>query len=173
MPIETKSLAKRGMSKQSTRIGSYLRSLIDVRAIILGLALLHLVVTTVWLARWYQALGNTPVDAYPDSFLIVPLLLVFASLLLLIGRWWARLVAFLISAWMLYRLGYAGLSAAAAAHDRSLFAAASLRLWFTEKYIGQPQEFLQLALAFMILFYVLVVWARQWRGRSIKTTSTP
>lgn len=160
------------MSQQSTRIGSYLRSLIDVRAIILGLALLHLVVTTVWLARWYQAL-NTPVDVYPDSFLIVPLLLVFASLLLLIGRSWARLVALPISGWVLYRLGYGGLSAAAAAHDRSLFAAASLRLWLTEKYIGQPQEFLQLALAFIILFYVLVVQARQWRGRSIKTTSTP
>lgn len=150
------------MSKQTDRIGRYLQSLTDIRGIIFGLAVLHLIVTQIWVARWYQKFGQDPVDIYPDSFLNVPLLLVLASIALLIGRWWSHVLALAISGWVLYWLGYAGLRAVASAHDVPVFSSVSLHFWLAQKYVGQPQEFLQLALALIIMGYMLVFLSRQW-----------
>ncbi len=160
------------MMSETTRTHHYLRVLVDARAIILGVSLLHLVVTFVWVLRWYQRLGNASTDYYPNEFLTIPLVLVLASLMLMISRWWSYVLAFVASGWVIYLLGYAALRAASIARDVPLPSSESLRVWFATKYIGQPQEFLQLALAFSILSYVVVTLLRHRRSGSVTVTTT-
>src|SRR5215208_4818710 len=92
---------------KTTRTG-YLCSLINGPAIIFGLALLHLILTWLWVGGWYRAFGQSPVDFYPDSFVVVPLLLLVAAVLLVVRKWWGFLLAFLIGLWVLYAVGYLG-----------------------------------------------------------------
>jgi hypothetical protein len=141
----------------------YLWSLIDLRAIILGLALLHLMVVEVWVTRWYQAYGESPGNSRPDWLVNVPLLLVVASFLLLIGRWWSSLLAVICSGWVLYDAFFVSWSGLATIHNVPYFSLAPLKLWFDQAYRGQPQQFFQIALAFLILGYILVT-LRHWIG---------
>ena len=148
--------------KEKNRIAGFLSSLVDGRAIILGLALLHLIVTYVGVKDWYKEFGQGPISFYPDSFAVVPLVLVLASLLLLIGRRWSYILALLISICVLYSVGYVTIRGVAAAHDTPLFTLGTLQRWFTQVWVGQPQYFLQLALAFVIASYTLTVVIRLW-----------
>lgn len=153
--------------KDKNSIAGFLWSLADSRAVILGLTLLHLIVTHVWVRDWYAEFGRGPVSVYPDSVVIVPLVLVFASLLLVIGRGWSYILALMISVWVLYSVGYVAIRGVAAAHDMPLFTFAPYRVWFTQVWLAQPQQFLQLALAFVIGGYSLVAFSRRWlRGES-------
>jgi hypothetical protein len=144
------------------RCRGFLCSLADGPAIILGFALLHLIVTFVWIRDWYEEFGQSPITGfYPDSFVIVPLVLVVASLFLLIRKGWSCVFAFLISVWVVYSIGYSGLRGVAAAHDTPLLTLGTLQRWFTQVWVGQPQYLLQLALAFLIAGYAFVVVSRQ------------
>jgi hypothetical protein len=148
--------------KEKNRIAGFLWSLANGRAIILGLTLLHLIVTCTWIRYWYEAFGRGPISFYPDSFVITPLVLVVASLLLLIGRRWSYVLALMISVWVLYSVGYVTIRQVAAAHDMPLFTLSTLQRWVTQVWVGQPQYFIQLALAFVIAVYAFVVVSRQW-----------
>jgi hypothetical protein len=148
--------------KDKNRIAGFVWSLGDSRAIILGLALLHLVVTYVWMRNWYKEFGQGAVSFYPDSFVVTPLVLVFASLLLLIGRRWGYVLALVIGVWVLYSVGYLPLRGVAAAHDLRLFSFTTLQRWLTQVWVGQPQHFLQLALAFIIAGDALVAVSCHW-----------
>src|SRR5882762_9910333 len=121
------------MTSRPKRRWDYLRSLFAARAIILGFSLLQPIVTQVWVSRWYQKFGGGPIEVYPDSLLIVPLVLVLASFMLFVFRWWSKLLALLACGWVLYWLGYVALRAVSLAHDLPLFSPASLRLWFIQK----------------------------------------
>lgn len=152
------------MIRQARPVANYFHSLVNLRAVILGLALLHLILMQIWVSRWYQRFGDEPGDSYPDSFLKVSFLLVFASLTLLLGKWWSQLLALLVSSWVLYSLGFAALHSVALAHDLPLLSFSTARLWLIQKYTGQPQELLQLALAFIILGYVITSFVRYRRS---------
>lgn len=145
-------------------IVSYLQSLVEARGIIFGLALLHLIAILTWVSRWYQEFGHGPINVYPNSILIVPIVLLVAASMLLIRRWWSHLLALVLSGWVLYWLCYVGLRQISLAHDVPLLGAASLRLWLVQKYEGQPQELLQMGLALVIACYVVVASFRKWRG---------
>jgi hypothetical protein len=141
--------------RDKNRIAGFLWSLADSRAVILGIALLHLIVTYMWVRNWYAEFGQGPVSVYPDAVVNVPLVLVFASLLIVIGRGWSYVLALMISVWVLYSVGYGAIRGVAAAHDLSLLTFAPYRVWFTHVWVGQPQQFLQLALALVIGGYSL------------------
>jgi hypothetical protein len=157
--------------RQREGIIRYLQSLTEARGIIFGFALLNLVGTVTWLSRWYQRFGNGPINLYPNSILIVPLVLFVVAFMVLIRRWWSRLLALTVSGWVLYRLGYVGLREVSFAHDLPLLSAACLRLWLTQKYLGQPQELLQMGLAFIISCYGIVALFREWRCDGITITT--
>jgi hypothetical protein len=144
--------------------GKWLRRLFDLRAIIFGFSLLQLIVTQVWVSRWHQNFGTGPIEVYPDKLFIVPVILVITAFLLFVVTWWSQVLAVVASGWVLYLLGYVALRGASLAHDVPLFSLSSLRLWFIEKYVGQPQEFLQLTLASTIILYVIVALSRRWRS---------
>jgi len=163
--------SERGVTRQFRGLGSYLWTLIDLRAVLLGLALLHLIVTQVWINRWYQAFGESPGNSRPDSFADVPLVLVLACALLVIGKLWSYLAAVIGSAWVLYEVGYLIWSGTAAAHNLSFFSFSLLQL-LTSFYLRHPHLLFQLALAIVIAGYILVVTISQrWAGRTplIKT----
>lgn len=54
------------------------------------------------------------------------------------------------------------MKAAVLSHDVQLFSLGATRIWFVQKYVGQPKEFLQLALTLVLLCYAAVVlWSRR------------
>ncbi len=152
------------MTNQPRKAADYFRALFEVRAIILGVSLLELIVVSVRVSRWYEEFGERPGDFYPNVELNIPILLVLASVMLLISRWWSHLIAFVVSGWVIYFLGYVALRAASKARDVPLLSSEAVRVWFAAKSNWQIQEFLQLALALIILCYVVVALLRQWRG---------
>jgi hypothetical protein len=148
---------RRNVTRQITR---HARVSVLLRALILGVALLHLIFNASWVSRWYRELGAHPRDFYPDVFLVTPFALAVAAGLLLPGRWWGDLPTLDLGGWLVYTLGYGGLSAVAAAHDQPLFSLFVPRVWFAQKYAAQPQEFLQLSLALVITCYAAFALAR-------------
>jgi hypothetical protein len=149
------------MRRNATRIASLFRVSVVLRAIIFGVALLHLISTRMWVSRWYREFGAQPGDSYPDAVLVVPFVLVLASALLLVGRWWGYLPAFCLGGWLLYWLGYGGLRGVSNAHDQPLFSLYVLRVWVVQKCEAQPQEFLEIFLALVIVVYVAFALSRR------------
>src|SRR4051794_23430141 len=143
------------MREKFTCLASHYRASVGLRAITLGIAVVHLISTWMWVSSWYREFGAQPGDSYPDSFLNVPFLLLLASALLFAGRRWGYLPAFCLGGWLLYSLGYGGLRAISNAHDQPLFSLSVLRVWVMQTYAAQPQQFLELFLAFFIVFYVV------------------
>jgi hypothetical protein len=149
-----------------SQFGTYLTSLIDFRAIVVALALLHLVITQVGVTRWYQNFGSGPVATYPDASLVVPVMLMLAAVMLHLQKTWSYLVALLFSGWIIYSVGYLGLRSVALAHDLRLVSTHSLKLWLAQTYAGQPQKFLQLALAMAIIIFVITFFIRVSRSKT-------
>lgn len=131
------------------------RRLLEPRAVIAGIALLHLVITSVWVSRWYEAFGKGPTDVYPDHLLVLPLILLLAAVMLLIRKWWSHLLALVASGWVIYFVGFLGFSSIARAHDQPLFSLWVARVWFIQKSAVQSQELLQLSLASVVLLFAL------------------
>jgi hypothetical protein len=153
------------------KAADYFRVLFDLRGIILAVSLLQLIVISLGVSRWYEELGRRPSDFYPNAELNIPIVLVLASVMLLISRWWSHLIAFVVSGWVIYFLGYVALRAASKARDVPLLSSEAVRVWFAAKSNWQIQEFLQLALALIILCYVVVALLRQWRGPAASITA--
>jgi hypothetical protein len=149
------------MRGKATRIASHFRASVVLRAIIFAVALLHLISTQMWISHWYREFGAQLGDSYPDAFLVVPFLLVLASALLLVGRWWGYLPAFCLGGWLLYRLGYGGLLGVSNAHDQPLFSLYVLRAWVMQKCEAQPQELMEIFLALVIMVYAAFALARR------------
>jgi hypothetical protein len=159
--------------KAPSRVLSYARSLIDLRGIILCAALGELIVIYVWVARWYEQFGDGPSGADPRHLLELPLLLVAAAVLLLLDKWWAYVAAALIGAWVLYIPGYLSMVSVGAAHSITPFGPAALRRWFIQKYVGQPQNFLELALAIAVLSYSALSLRKRRRDDSTSPGDSP
>ena len=126
--------------------------LFQARAMIFGVALVFLVHAHVALDRWYRAFGDGPLDFDPNYVLYDPHILLLASVLLLIGRWWSETIALVIITRLVYFLGYSSILSLSYASDESSLGLAMPR-WLVMKYLYQPQELLHLALGLVILVY--------------------
>jgi hypothetical protein len=155
------------MSEAMPRHFPYVRRLVQPKAIILGVALLFVVVAHISVARWYREFGNGPIDVYPDHWLNVPYILLFATAMLLVSRWWSYLLALAIGGWLIYSLGYLGVLSTSNAQNQPLLSFWVLRVWFMQKYAWQPQELLQLTLAFVIAGFAVFGLARVLRRQRL------
>jgi hypothetical protein len=155
------------MRKQSSQLIDRVRSVARPPAIIFGVALLHFVVTYVWVMRWRQEYGRGPYASGwdPSALLAEPFLLLVSAAMLLPGAWWGRLISLAVSLWLLYFLGYSGLLAVSYAHDIPLLSLETGRRWFQMTRQMQSQVFAQLALAGAITIYVLASFYGIWRRR--------
>lgn len=129
--------------------------------LILGIVCVHLFVVYRGVLQWYEQYGDRAGDTYPDSLLRVPVVLLVGAILGMLSRLWAQVLALAISGWILYNLGYLGLYSVAQAHDLPFWSYEVLRRWFAQKYLGHPAEFLQLGLAFIILFCTSLTLLRE------------
>lgn len=151
------------------QLSGHLRSVAKPPAILFGVALLHFVVTYVWVIRWRQEFGGGPYASGWDAGVLLtePFLLLFSSGMLLVSAWWCRLLSLAVSLWLLYFLGFGGLLAVSNAHDLPLFSAEVARRWLYSTWLMQSQVFVQLALACAINVYGLAsfydTWRRRWR----------
>ena len=130
---------------------AYARHLFLPKAIILVIALTSVIVAHISVARWYREFGNSPGDFYPNFWVHVPYVLLFAATMLLLSRWWSYILAILVSLWVTYSLGYGGLLSHSRAQDRPFFSFGTARAWFIEKYNWQPQELVQVGLSVVVL----------------------
>ena len=140
---------------------------------ILAASIVSLAVAQVQVARWYEEFGNQPADFYPDVLLNVPYVLFLASVMLIIERWWAYLLAMVISGWLIYSLGYMGLLGVAHAHDWPLLSREVFQSWFALKYGWQSQELYQLALAIIICVNSLIALLAALRRRRLRGIRHP
>ena len=136
-----------------SRRSDYLLRLIRPKVIIFVIAFVSVIVAHISVARWYRQFGNSPGDVFPDYWVNVPYVLLFAATMLLISRWWSYIPAILVSLWVTYSLGYRGLLSHSRALDRPFFRFGTARAWFIEKYNWQPQELVQVGLAVVVLTF--------------------
>jgi cation transport ATPase len=136
-----------------SRRSDYIRRLIQPKVIVFAVSLVAVIVAHISVARWYRQFGNSPGDWFPDNWIHVPYVLLFAATMLLIARWWSYILAILVSLWVTYSLGYGGLLSHSRVQDRSFFSFGTVRAWFFEKYNWQPQELVQVGLAVVVLTF--------------------
>ena len=139
-----------------SRSSHYLRRLSQPKVFIFAIALLCVIVAHISVARWYRQFGDSPGDFYPNHWVHVPYVLLFAATMLLISRWWSYILAILVSAWVTYLLGYGGLLSHSRAQDRPFFSFGTARAWFIEKYNWQPQELVQVGLSVVLLTFAVL-----------------
>ena len=88
------------------------------------------------------------------------LILVNASFGLLFVRWWTRLIAAVLSGWVLYVLIFRALLGISNAHDVPMFSQFAFRNWWLSMYEAQPQYIIHIALAVVIFVYAAsyLIW---------------
>ena len=126
--------------------------LLQPTAIIFGTAITFVVVAHINVANWYREFGNEPIDVFPDHLLEDPYVLVFASVMLVIRKWWSSLIALVVSARLVYLLGYLSLLSERHGFDEAR-PSWVVHHWFVQKYLWQPQELLHLGLALIVVVY--------------------
>src|SRR4051812_383360 len=62
-----------------SRSSHYLRRLIQPKVFIFAIALLCVIVAHISVARWYRQFGDSPGDFYPNNWVNVPYVLLFAA----------------------------------------------------------------------------------------------
>jgi hypothetical protein len=125
------------------------------KILIAATAFIHFVLINNRVHQWYVQHANTPIDWLPDSWMFVPFQLLFASVFLLLGRWWGNIIAFLISARLILQLGFGALEGISNAHSKQMFSRFVIEYWLRTKFEYQPQELFQLGLAFVIFSYAI------------------
>ena len=144
------------MEKETSRVTYFLRSLVDAKAIIVGVAVLNCLVVLTQLIQ-YKRQFPVPSDHWnPAAIMHEPLLLVLASALLFTRKGWGYLLAMVVSGRVIYVLGYLGLVSIAGGSDYRL-----LKEWLVFTYEAQPQYLLELAVAATILIYVSILYSRR------------
>jgi hypothetical protein len=130
------------------------------RTIILGVTIVYFIVMAVRVERWRQQVLQAGIAMRPNHLLDVPFWLIVATLMLLIRRWWTELLAILVCGNMLY-MGYVDLRGNPFVSDLDPSYRIPWRIWLAQKYAFQPQELLEIALAFLIVGYALVSLSRR------------
>lgn len=151
------------MERGTSRVTYFLRSLVDAKAIIFGVAVLNYLAVLTQLIQ-YKRQFPVPSDHWnPAAIMHEPFLLLLASALLFTSKGWGYLLAVVVSGRVIYVLGYLGLVSTAGGYDYRLLNWRVLTTWLTITYEAQPQYLLELALATIILVYASVLYSRRIR----------
>lgn len=149
------------MAKETRRVKYFLSSLVDLNAIIFGVAILNFLAVLTQLIQ-YKRQFPVPSDHWnPAVIMQVPFLLLLASALLFTSNGWGYLLAMVVSGRVIYVLGYLGLVSIAGGHDYRLLNWHVLKTWLAITYEAQPQYLLELAIAATILAYVSILYSRR------------
>ena len=149
------------MKRETSRVTYFLRSLVDAKAIIFGVAVLNCLAILTHLTQ-YKRQFPVPSDHWnPARIMHEPFLLLLASALLLTRKWWGYLLAIVVSVRVIYVLGYLGLVSIAGGYDYRLLNWRVLKSWLVITYEAQPQYLLELAIAATILTYISILYSRR------------
>ena len=149
------------MEKETNRVPSSLRSLVDAKAIIFGVAVLNCLAVLTQLIQ-YERQFPVPADHWDPSVVMhEPFLLLLASALLFTSKGWGYLLAVVFSGRVIYVLGYLDLVSIAGGYDYRLLNWQTLRMWLAITYQAQPQYLLEIAIAVTMLTYVSVLYSRR------------
>jgi hypothetical protein len=157
------------MEKTPSRVAGFFRSIVDLKAIILGVATLNCLIVVTRLVQYKQEF-TVPADHWnPQVIMIEPLLLLVAAALLFTSRVWGYLLAIVASARVMYVLGYLGLVATSSEYDYRLLSWPVFKSWLAITYKAQPQYLLELVIAATILTCASVLFSRRIlnRGRLV------
>ncbi len=153
------------MEERANRAKHLFRILTDPKAIIFGVALAQFVWMLVFVVR-HGIEFPIPADHWnPVRVMHEPFLVLFASLMLLIGGVWKYLLAIVSSAWVIYQLCYLGLVGVSASHDLPLFSLEVPRRWLSMIYEAQPQYILQIALSTIVIMCAAFFLLRRSSGK--------
>lgn len=141
-------------AKQSAHV------LLEAKAIIFGFAILHFLVMLVYVLRYEQEFPIPSDHWNPVRVIQEPILLLFASFVLFLRKPWSYLLAIVACGRVIYVLGYLGLVAISAAHDKSIFSLYTLEAFWRLTYESQPQYILEVALAAVIIIYSTIKLSR-------------
>lgn len=149
------------METEKSRVKYFLSSLVDVKAIIFGVAVLNFLAVLTQLTQ-YKRQFLVPSDHWnPAVIMHESFLLLLASALLFTSRGWGYLLAMVVSGRVIYVLGYLGLVSIAGGYDYRLLNWQVLKTWLVVTYEAQPQYLLELAIAATILAYVSILYSRR------------
>jgi hypothetical protein len=155
----------------------YILLLLNLKAIIFGLVLLHVMAMQVYVMRTEQRLSALEHQGFalsdhwnPMGIMVEPLVLLVASLGLVINRSWSYTVALMASGTIIHWLGYGGLRGVSSAHDLPLLSFEVCKRWFLMTYAAQPQYLYELGLSAIIMMYSTVVL---WRSLSRRLAGVP
>ncbi len=149
------------MKERTTRTKQLFCTLAEPRAIIFGVALVQFASMLFYVVRHELEFPVSSDHWNPGRVMHEPLLVLFASLMLLIGGTWKYLLAIVSSAWVIYQLWYLGLIGVSAAHGLRLFSLEAPRRWLGMMYEAQPQYILQIALSAIIVMYAAFLLMRR------------
>lgn len=148
------------MKDQISQARQFLNWLLDPKAMVFGCTILHFLTMLLFAVRHEQEFSGISEHWNPVRIMHEPLLLLFASFALLVGRLWSYLLATVVSGYVIYALGCLELIAVSAAHEQPIFSWYVLKNWFVLTYTSQPQYILELALAAVIMTYAMIVCLR-------------
>lgn len=140
-----------------------LRRFLEIKAVLFGLTILHLVAMAVYVVHYNQKYSAFPDHWNPSRIMQEPVLLFLGAAALLVGKPWSYLVAIITSGHVIYSVGYIGLIATSAAHDYPVFSVYVVKAWWVMTFSGQPQYIVELVLAAVIGSYSIFLLLRHLR----------
>ena len=150
---------------RNTHDQSLFRTLLEPKAIILFIALLHFLWIAVYVARELRTENGRSADV--QFYLFEPILLLLAAFLLWRGKLLGFAAALLISGWMVYQMGYLGYLSMAEVDGATPFSRRALNGFYWglfgewEVYGDKPRYTFQLLLASVISSFAVVLMLRE------------
>lgn len=141
-----------------------LKRFVEIKAILFGFTILHLVAMAVYVVHYNQKYSAFPNHWNPSRILQEPVLLFLGAAALLVSKPWGYLVAIVTSGYVIYELGYLGLIATSSAHGHSVLSWYVAKTWWVNMFAGQPQYILELVLATVIGTYAIILLVRYMRN---------
>lgn len=136
-----------------------LKRFVEIKAILFGFTILHLVAMAVYVVRYSQKYSAFSDHWNPSRILQEPVLLFLGAAALLVSKLWGYLVAIVTSGIVIYEVGYLGLVATSSAHGRSILTWYVAKTWWVNTFTAQPQYIIELVLATVIGTYAIrLLW---------------
>jgi hypothetical protein len=150
---------------RNTHSQRFFRTLLEPKAIVLLIALLHFLWVAVYVARELQTEGGRSADV--DLYLFEPFFLLLAAFILWRGKLWGFVGALLIAGLMVYQMGYLGYLRTAKFVDAPPYSRRALNAFYWglfgewEVYGDKPRHTFQLLLASVITSFAVVLLSRE------------
>lgn len=156
------------MEGRISRVKQFIQIFAQPKAIIFCVALAQFISMVVYVVRYGIEFPLSTEGWNPIRIMWEPSLVLFASLMLLIGGTWKYLLAFVSGACVIYQLGYLGLVSVSAAFDLSLLSGETWRRYMSMIYIGQPQYFVQITVSAVIMIYAAALLTSRTTQKTLK-----